>query len=150
MMTDESGTAAPRQYFTFGPFVFDVDKALKIIAKDPDRPVHPVSVAQWAKAIGVEKTLAEYHEGGTLPLLRGEIDEEYARTKADLSIPVIFADISAKKGDEPNYMLIDGTHRLRRAFLEGRDQLDAYVLDFAETRKIRTTARYGPGRRRTR
>lgn len=143
-----TGTVAPRQYFTFGPFVFDVDKALKIIATTPDRPTRPVSVTQWAKAIGVEKTLAEYHEGGTLPLLRGEIDEDYARTRADLSIPVIFADISVKKGDEPNYMLIDGTHRLRRAFLEGVEQLDAYVLDFNETRRIRSTSHYGPGRTR--
>lgn len=136
------------QCFTFGPFVFNVDKALKIIAKNPDRPTHPVSVAQWARAIGVEKTMEEYHAGGTLPLLRGQVDEEYARNEADLSIPVIFADIRSKKEEEPNYMLIDGTHRLRRAFLEGREHLDAYVLDFEETRSIRSTSHYGPGRTR--
>lgn len=140
----------PDQWFTFGPCEFDIDKALEIIGRDADRPTRTIDVLQWAKMLGVEKTLAEYHAEGVLPMLRGEIDEEYARTKSDLSVPVIVADIRVKQDGEPAHMLIDGTHRLRRAFLEGVLTLPAYVLTFKESRAIRSDVFLGPGRTRRR
>jgi hypothetical protein len=85
---------------------------------------------------------------GRMPLMRGDIDEEYARTKADLTIPVIVGDLRLKDEGDPGYMLIDGTHRLRRAYLEGRETLQAHVLTLAETKKIRSSSHYGPGRTR--
>ncbi len=141
-------TPPAEQFFVFGPFLYAIGKALEIIAKDSGRETHPLPVADWAKALGVEKTLDEYHADGCFPLLRGEVDEEYALTCADLSVPVIVADIRAKRDGEPVLMLIDGTHRLRRAFVEGVESLPAYVLTFAESRRIRSTASYGMGRRR--
>lgn len=137
------------QYFTFGPFVYDIDKALRIITADPNRDTTPLDVAHWAKSLSVEKSLAEYMAEGRIPLLRGELDEEYARTRADLTIPVIVGDLRLKEdGGDPGFMLIDGTHRLRRAFLEGRESIDAYVLTLAETLKIRSNSYRGPGRTR--
>jgi hypothetical protein len=142
-------TEEDEQVFLFGPFVYNIDKALKIIAADKERPTTPLPVAHWARSLCLEKTLDEYMAEGRIPLLRGELDEEYARTSADLTVPVIVGDLRLKDdGGEPGYMLIDGTHRLRRAYLEGRETLDAYVLTLAETKKIRSSAQYGPSRRR--
>lgn len=145
-MTKQS--EAVGQYFTFGPFAYDIDKAMKIIAADPDRPTHPVKVAEFARALSLEKSAAEYLEDGVIPLMRGDVDEEYARTQADLSAPVIVADLSLRDEGDPAYMLIDGTHRLRRAVVEKCESLQAYVLTFTETQQIRSTMRYGPGRTR--
>lgn len=136
------------QYFVFGPFLYDIDKALKIIASTPGRATHPITVSEFARTLGLEKTLDEYRAQGQIPMLRGDVDEEYARTQADLTIPVIIGDLRQRDEGTPAYMLIDGTHRLRRAFLEGREHLDAYVLTLAETKKIRRSSTYGAGRTR--
>lgn len=141
-------TKEPGQYFVFGPFVYDIDQALKIIGNAPDRETHSIRVAEFARSLCLEKTMEEYLANGRIPIMRGDVDEEYARTKADLTIPVIVGDLRLKDEGDPGYMLIDGCHRLRRAFLEGRETLDAYVLTLAETKKIRSTSQYGPGRRR--
>lgn len=142
-------TEAKGQFFVLGPFVYDIDKALRIIAAGTPRMVTSIPVADWARSLGVDKTMDEHRASGRIPLLRGEVDEEYARTRADLSIPVIVGDLRLKDDDDdPMYMLLDGTHRLRRAFLEGHEHLDAYLLTQKETKRIRSTSHYGPGRTR--
>ncbi|MFJ2115138.1 hypothetical protein ACIOEX_25125 [Streptomyces sp. NPDC087850] len=128
------------QYFHFGPFIYDVDAALEIIHKEP-RPdrLQEIHVAVWA--LGVHKSPEENRQGKTIPLLVGNFDEEYARTQADLSVPLIFADLSTE-GEKPGYMLIDGTHRLRRAFIEDVEKLPVYLLDKVESLRIRDVKFY--------
>lgn len=137
LMTDEGATPTETtQYYTFLDFTLDVDKALAIIAKQPDRPLRSVDVKGIARTLCLEKPMDEYLAAGQIPLLRGDVDEEYART-ADLSVPVLMADMARRKGEEPVYMLIDGTHRVRRAYVDGLETLPAYLLDRAEVRRIR-------------
>ncbi|MEV6400935.1 hypothetical protein AB0M39_40190 [Streptomyces sp. NPDC051907] len=138
------------QWFTFGPFLFSIDQALEIIAATPDRQLHTIDVPATARMLSLEKPMAEYLAEGRVPLLRGDVDEDYALTQADLSVPVIMADLAIADDGEPAYMLIDGTHRVRRAYAEGVATLQAYALDRDETRTIRTEATLGPGRTRRR
>ncbi|MFI2616628.1 hypothetical protein [Streptomyces sp. NPDC018584] len=131
------------QFFHFDPFVYDVDAALRIIRDEP-RPdrLQEIDVAVWARSLGLHKSQEEIRRGNTIPLfIPKDFNEEYARTQADLSVPLIFADLS-KEGDEPGYMLIDGTHRLRRAVIEGVEKLPVYLLDRAEALRIREVKFY--------
>ncbi|MDJ0463086.1 hypothetical protein [Streptomyces sp. H27-C3] len=130
------------QFYHFGPFIYDVDAALKII-RDVPRPdrLQEIDVAVWARSLGVDKSPEETRQGNTIPLLVGDFDEEYARTQADLSVPLVFADLS-REGEEPGYMLIDGVHRLRRASVEGVEKLPVYLLDRAESLRIRDVKFY--------
>jgi hypothetical protein len=136
-----------RQYFHFGPFVFDVDEALAIIEKSP-REVSHVDIPTTARQLGLEQSdeerMAEIKKTGQgfVPILRGEVDEQYALTKADLDQPLIFVDLAKGEDEEPAYMMIDGTHRVRRAFVEGVDFLEAYVLTREETLKVRSEKYY--------
>jgi hypothetical protein len=63
----------------------------------------------------------------------------------DLTKPVIVAHLLID-GVEPSPLLIDGTHRLYRAWREGVPQLPAYVLTVAESRQVQEDLRLGPGR----
>lgn len=139
--------AQPTQWYSFGPYDFSIDKALRLIAAT-ERELHTIDVPQVARMLSLEKSRAEYLAEGRIPLLVGEVDEGWARHHADLRVPVIMADLSEK--DEPAYMLIDGAHRVRRAYLEGVTTLQAYALNREETRSIRSTATLGPGRTRRR
>lgn len=132
------------QFFHFGPFIYDVDAALKII-QDVPRPdrLQEIDVAVWARSLGVHKSQEEIRQGNTIPLLVPEsFDEEYARTQADVSVPLIFADLSQEGDEEPGYMLIDGIHRLRRAVIDGVEKLPVNLLDRAESLRIRDVKFY--------
>jgi hypothetical protein len=60
----------------------------------------------------------------------------------DLTEPVIVAILHSQEHDEDYPLLIDGTHRLYRAYQEGVATLPAYVLDVAETLGIREDRMY--------
>lgn len=130
-----SGDTMPERAYFFGPFAYDINKALTLIAEDPDRAVHQVDVTPWAQSLGLDKSTEECTEKRTVRLLVGDVDEEYALTRADLSVPVIFADVT--KEGEPGYLLIDGAHRMRRAYVEGREKIPAYILNRDEAARIR-------------
>ena len=54
----------------------------------------------------------------------------------DLTEPLIIATLRTSD-DRNSSLLIDGTHRLYRAYHEGLAELTAYVLDEAETQALR-------------
>jgi hypothetical protein len=128
------------QFYQFGPWSFDVDKALKIIEKSPRKP-QKIDVWQWARSLCVMQSQEENRKAGKIPLLVGDVDEEYART-ADLTIPLLF--ITLQHEEEQSHMLIDGTHRLRGAVIHGYPTLPAHLLTVEESLEIRS----GPPTRR--
>ncbi|KUL44777.1 hypothetical protein ADL22_12605 [Streptomyces sp. NRRL F-4489] len=131
--------AKEKQYFHAPPFRYDIDAAWRLIERSP-RETHRIKVSEWARALGLAKTPEEYQADGKIPLVNYNVDEEYAKT-VDISKPLIFVDVSGK-GEEATYIMIDGGHRLRRAVIEGVEELPGYALDKAEAALIREVKFY--------
>ncbi|WP_328383608.1 hypothetical protein OHQ88_14010 [Micromonospora zamorensis] len=130
------------QWFRFGPWVFSIDAARALIAASP-RDTRPLDVPAWAAAYGLAhldnpNPWATSLIGPTSTAL----NRTYAMT-TDLSQPLIVAQISVN-GAPPGPLLIDGTHRLYRAWREHAPRLPAYVLTVQETRQIQDTVLLGP------
>jgi hypothetical protein len=124
------------QRFLFGPWVFNVSGALAIVAECPRRTWY-LPVAQWARFYGLADG-----EGQTVSLFTAlpDLDRDYAMT-TDLSEPVLIATMQNEDG-EAFPLLIDGTHRLYRAYVERIAELPTYVLTVDETLAIREDAYY--------
>ncbi|GIF98319.1 hypothetical protein [Catellatospora citrea] len=135
-----------KQWFHFGPWVFSIHAAMALIAATP-RAAQLLDVATWAKAYGL--TRLDDPPSQTINLIgpaSDSLDRVYAMS-TDLANPVIVASLPIP-GQPPGPLLIDGTHRLYRAWREGVAQLPAYVLTVAETRQVRSNALLGPDRSR--
>jgi hypothetical protein len=142
-----AGPPAPRpaQWFIFGPWLYDIDQATRLLADAP-RPARPLPVAAWAHAYGLDR------EPGTDPHTIALIgpgpgfDPAYA-LGTDLAQPVIIATLTPA-GQPPAPLLIDGTHRLYKAHALGVAELPCWVLTAAETEAIRCPSRPRPARTR--
>jgi hypothetical protein len=133
----ERGAETQRvQRFQFGPWLFNVNSARIIIAERP-RQTWPLPVAAWARFYGLARP-----DGESCSLFTAlpDLDQAHAMT-TDLSEPVLMATMQNEAG-QAFPLLIDGTHRLYRAYAEGVAELPAYVLDVDETRAIREDAYY--------
>lgn len=114
------------QWFYFGPWIFNVRRALQIA--DRSRRVRPLPVERWARFYGLSE--------GSVPIFEPyEINEPYA-LETDLSRPVLVATMKNKHG-MPFPLLVDGLHRLYRAHTEHVLQLSAHVLTAEETLAVR-------------
>jgi hypothetical protein len=122
------------QRFQFGPWLFNVNRAKDIIVKRP-RETLPIPVQPWAHFYGLDTP-----EGNSFSLFRpsSHFDAEYALT-TDLDEPTILATLRGGRG-ERFPLLIDGTHRLYHAHVEGITELPAYVLTVQESLRIREDA----------
>ncbi|KAB1116833.1 hypothetical protein F6X54_10135 [Micromonospora aurantiaca] len=135
---------SPRQpqWFHFGPWVFSINAAQALIAASP-RDTRPLNVPAWANAYGLAhldnpNPWATSLIGPTSTAL----NRTYAMT-TDLAQPLIVAQISVI-GAPPGPLLIDGTHRLYRAWREHVPRLPAYLLTVQETRHIQDDLLLGP------
>lgn len=135
-------TAPRQQWFHFGPWVFSVHDAMAIIAAAP-RPTQALDVPTWAQAFGLTR-LDDPHTISLIGPTPDGLDRDYAMS-TDLTQPLIVAQLLID-GLEPSALLIDGTHRLYRAWREDVPQLPAYVLTPAESRDIQKRLLLGPGR----
>ncbi|MFD6568594.1 hypothetical protein [Micromonospora profundi] len=130
------------QWFHFGPWVFSIDAAQALIAASP-RATRPLDVPAWAAAYGLTHL---DNPNPWLTSLIGPTDTALNRTYAmttDLTQPLIVAQISVNQAP-PGPLLIDGTHRLYRAWREHVPRLPAYVLTVEETRQIQDDRLLGP------
>jgi hypothetical protein len=135
-----------QQWFHYHVWVFEVHTAMELIDAAP-RPTRPLDVPTWAQAFGL--TRLDHPEPNTIGLLGpapDAFDRDYAMG-TDLAKPLIVAHLLIK-GVEPSPLLIDGTHRLYRAWREGVPRLPAYVLTVGESRQVQQDRRLGPGRAR--
>lgn len=129
----------PAQWFQFGGWIFDIDRAQALLAERP-RKSQLLPVMPWVRQYGLD--LLEHPETAPILGVGPGFDRDYAMT-TDLTEPLIVATLrTSDHGRSP--LLIDGTHRLYRAFREGLAELPAYVLSEAETQDIRID---GLGRR---
>jgi hypothetical protein len=132
----------PQQWFHFGPWVFSIDAAEALIIAAP-RDTRPLDVPTWATAYGL--TRLDDPDPRTVGLLgpaSHALHRAYAMT-TDLTKPVIVAQLDIS-GNPPAALLIDGTHRLYRAWRDGVPRLPAYLLTIEETRQIQDNALLGP------
>ena len=132
----EHQTPERRQRFQFGPWLFNVNQAKAIIAEQ-SRETHTLVVPPWAHFYGLDTP-----DGQSFSLFRpsSDFDVGYALT-TDLTEPVIIATLRSRQ-DEQFPLLIDGTHRLYHAQVEGVAELPAYVLTVQESLRIREEAHY--------
>jgi hypothetical protein len=129
--SDQERKGRPRnQRFVFGAFVFNVDKAMAMLEGD-QRDHRILEVTPWASFFGFDIT------GEHSIALFGprHLNHDYAMT-TDLGDPVIVATLVSSEG-ERFPLVIDGTHRIYRAYMEGVTTLPALVLDEAESLSIR-------------
>lgn len=125
------------QHFQFGPWIFDVNKAHAMIAETP-RETRQLPVQPWARFYGLDSTEEQRF---SLFWPSANLDKDYAMT-TDLSEPVLIATLRNNDGEDFP-LLIDGTHRLYRAYAEGIAELPAYVLSADETLAVREDAFIG-------
>jgi hypothetical protein len=127
----ERGEKRRGQRFQFGPWLFNIDEAQALIAEKP-REAAVASVPPMAHFYGLDVI---GNEGSTSMFTPAGLDREYAMT-TDLEEPVIIAQLRSTSGGS-FHLLIDGIHRLYRAYAERVDQLPAYVLSVDESLSIR-------------
>lgn len=113
-----------QQLAVIGDTVLDVEAAFRLLRKTPRRTVR-IDVDAWARLCGLDGNPRSPISVGPL------FDPEHART-ADLRRPLILVTLITDSGDDVQ-LIADGSHRLYRAFHEGRDSLPALVLTAAET-----------------
>jgi hypothetical protein len=129
----------PNQRFYFGPWVFEIDKAQARIAEQP-RDVRNLVVEAWARFYGLDDNRDDRHSVSLIGP-GPEFNRRYAMT-TDLTEPVIVAMLRSEETGEESPLLIDGTHRLFRAYQEGIAALPAYVLSVEESLAIRQERYY--------
>lgn len=126
----------PAQWFRFGGWLFDVDQA-QVLLEERTREPQPLAVMPWVRQYGLDLL----DEPNRVPILGIglEFDREYAMT-TDLTNPLIVATLHLP-GSGNSSLLIDGTHRLYRAYREEVTELPAYVLTVDESLAIRLDQR---------
>lgn len=130
-------TTVPTEFqrFTFGKWVFNINKAEEIIAAEP-RATIPTEVPSWAAVYQLDRLRPDYAGASWCPIFgpdQRHFNYEHAMS-TDLAKPVIIALV--KFGDDVNQLLIDGTHRMFHAHTKGLDRLPAYFLSVEETEEI--------------
>jgi hypothetical protein len=123
------------QHFQFGPWVFNVSGARAIIAERP-RDLQALDVESWAYQYGLDDT-----DAGAPLFSNVGLDRDYAMT-TDLDEPVIVATVRTSEHGELR-LLIDGTHRLYKAHVQGVAELPAYMLNAEESLVIREDGFFG-------
>ncbi|MEV1319441.1 hypothetical protein AB0J14_25555 [Micromonospora arborensis] len=116
--------------------MFDINAALALIAAAPRAP-QPLNVTAWANAYGL-RHLDNPNPWATnlIGPTKNSLNRAYAMT-ADLTTPVIVCQIPITE-QQPAPLLIDGTHRVYRAWRDQVPQLPAHLLTPAETQQIKT------------
>lgn len=120
------------QRFQFGPWLFNVNGARAILAERP-RDNKSLPVEPWTRFYGLDNTDEAVSLFSVLHL-----DRDYAMT-TDLDEPVLVATLQSSLSKRFP-VLIDGTHRLYKAYVRGIEELPAYVLDVDESLAIREDA----------
>lgn len=106
---------------------YDITKAAYLIEQD-GRDSEEVSVDVLASTCGFDHCPIEERDGCSIFLCpdgtKTVIDREYFQQELDLEKPLLIA----------NGKLIDGHHRLYRAFMFGRESMQAFYLTNEEIR----------------
>ncbi|MEY9889249.1 hypothetical protein ABIA31_002897 [Catenulispora sp. MAP5-51] len=116
-----------QQYALIGGVLLDVEAAFRLLRATPRRAAR-IDVDAWARLYGMDGGL-------NAPIRVGPLfDPDHAAT-ADLRRPLILVTLTLDESEEVQ-LIADGSHRLFRAFREGRSTLLAWVLTATETQAI--------------
>lgn len=116
-----------QQYCSAGGWLFDVEHAHRLIRAQP-RSLVLIDVQTWARLYGLDGNPKSRITPGP------SFDALHALT-VDLTRPLILAAVPTTSGGRCT-LLIDGTHRLARGFIEGVETLPAWLLSTDETDAI--------------
>lgn len=117
---------SPIMCFSTHDFDFNIRKALKLT--ENRRPNGWINVAEWTRLSFADPS----------SLWKAEVDEVYAMSdQVDISRPLILAKLPSvyRTGE----ILIDGCHRLFKAYKKGKDRLAVHRLTLAESEECMMT-----------
>jgi len=118
-----------QQYALVGGTLLDIEHAHRLLRAAP-RATERIDVEAWGCMYGLDGN--PHSPVGLGP----QFDPVHART-VDLTRPLILGTFATGPSRDLDFLLIiDGSHRLFRAFTEARDSLPAHVLTATETRAI--------------
>jgi hypothetical protein len=100
-------------------------------------PKRTINVVAWAKALSMDGP--QNLEPLSFNMLTGVSDVDALKPNIEFTHPIIIAEHTWKsKGKhELSTIVIDGNHRLRKAFLQNIPSLEAYVLEKKYLKHIR-------------
>ena len=137
----------PGQWFVFGPWVYDVDAATGWLLRAAPRPPLLIPVQPWACACGLIRDPGSQSQMISLIGPGPGFDPGPRDNRLTRDDPVIIATITTADGEPAGPLLIDGTHRLYKAAVTGREHLPSLRLTAAETLAVRHPIILGPGPR---
>ena len=110
-------TEEGEEYFPNGYFVFNITKMLKFIRNNKDKiELKNINVKEYRRATAI-------------------INEKYV-DKVDIKMPIILVEISPGK-----YNVIDGNHRIEKAYRLGTERIPAYILTARQHLRFLTTVK---------
>lgn len=107
--------------------IYDVVMARFLIQKEK-LAAQKISVKSWAEAFGMGGP--ENQERLSFNLLTGVSDGKALAENIDPSIPIILIEhtFKSKRKTESTTLILDGNHRVRKAFLKGQPEIEAFYL----------------------
>lgn len=119
-------TPVEGEFFVWGQYEYDIGKALFVITT-LSLPLMSLSVKGWAKQLGMDGPKDEI--GYSFHILNGITDKDALAPHIDYSIPIIFAEHAwGSRNRNVSPLLIDGNKRLRKAFLEGVENISGFLI----------------------
>ena len=129
--------------FGFGPVRYNIDEILKAIQNKKLKPeLKKINIKEYAEKVlnlnrerdSLEK--AEEIRGGFLVGINGQHSKNITEEK--LKQPGVLTDLTLGRGKakETFSLVIDGNHRIARAYLEGKDELPINYLSEEITKKF--------------
>ncbi len=115
-----------QETFNFLGLAFDVTRAKELV-RDRPGPSTTINPHDWRQFLSRHTEDGKLYPGIT-------VNDEHARI-VDLSEPVIVAIVAFPSGTVSPF-IIDGWHRVARAWREGVDELPAHVLNESETKQV--------------
>lgn len=137
----------PRETFTWFNYEFDISAILADLASGKLRPKRTTMdkdfIAGYAVSVlGVSLERRDEDQKGSF-LMHISTNHAKALPEAAFGQPVVVAYLKKGKGTlnldgTPDYLLVDGNHRMARAYLDARESVDVVILSAAQTRKYRS------------
>lgn len=122
--------AAEKETFRFFRHFFDIDLIRRhVAAGDVKYEVIEFPVAQWAQQmLGLNKSKPD--EGGH-GLVRVDLDHVKKISEARMREPVFLVEVP-----QLGNIVVDGSHRVAKAYLSGQDTVPAYHFPASEFKKL--------------
>jgi len=120
------------EIFQFGKWTFDIDLIMKHIeAGDVPFNKQLVNIKTWAtRMLGLDRDKETPKGHIRLSLVR--VDDKHWKGLSDerMNDPIIVVET------EIGFLIVDGNHRVAKAYMSGKDEVEAIVFDKEATKKL--------------